>query len=122
LGRIVDVLPRTTTTGSEDRADGIYALRTGLEKRLDNAARVARPGRRDSNANAVARRREGNKDDPAIGRVTDTVPTRSEFLDFELDPLFGVRCRRRSSRLATIRSSVSTGYRLTPSTRSRRGG
>jgi hypothetical protein len=104
LGRIVDVLPRTTTTGSKDGAGGIYALRTGLEERLDNATRVVGPARRDSNANAVSRRREGNKDDPAIGRVTDTVPTRSEFLDYEFDPLFGVRCRMRSSRLATIRT------------------
>jgi len=115
------VLPRTTTTGSEDAANGIDALRTGLEERLDNATRIAGPIRRDSNANAIARRREGNKDDPAIGRTTDTVPTRSEFLDYEFDPLFGVRCRRRSSRLATIRASVSAGYRLTPCTRSRRG-
>jgi hypothetical protein len=115
------VLPRTTTTGSEDAANGIDALRTGLEERLDDATRIAGPIRRDSNANAVARRREWNKDDPAIGRTTDTVPTRSEFLDYEFDPLFGARCRRRSSRLATIRASVSAGYRLTPCTRSRRG-
>lgn len=121
LGRIVDVLPRTTTTGSEDGTNGIYALRAGLEERLDNAARVVGSTRRDSNANAVARRRKGNEDDPAIGRVTDTVPTRSEFLDFDLDALFGVRCRMRSSRLATVRMSFSTGYRLTPSTRPLRG-
>ncbi len=122
MGRIVDVLPRTTTTGPEDGAGGIYALRAGLEERLDNATRVVGPEQRNSNANAVARRRERNKDDPAVGRVADTVPTRSEFLDDEFDPLFGVRCRRRFSRLATIRTSVSTGYRLTPSTRSLRGG
>jgi len=90
LGRIADVLPRTTTAGSEDGANGIYALRAALQKLLDNAARVVGSKRRDPNANAISRRREGNEDDPAIGRVTDTVPARSEFLDFEFDPRFGV--------------------------------
>ncbi len=116
------MLPRTTSTGSEDGADGVYALRTGLEERLDNATSVVGSASRDPNANAVARRGEGNEDDPAIGRVTDTVPARSEFLDFKLDPLFGVGCRRRPSRLAMTRVPISTGYRLTPSTQSRRGG
>jgi hypothetical protein len=105
------VLPRTTTTGSKNGANGICALGAGLEELLDDAARVVGPVRSDSNANAVSRRREGNEDDPAVGRVTDAVPTRSEFLDFEIDSLFGVRGRRRSSRLATTRTSVSTGYR-----------
>ncbi len=122
MGRVIDVLPRTTSTGSEDGANGVYALRTGLEERLDNATSVVGSAGRDPNANAVARRGEGNEDDPAIGRVTDTVPARSEFLDFKLDPLFGVGGRRRPSRLAMTRVPVSTGYRLTPSTRSRRGG
>jgi hypothetical protein len=94
LGRIVDVLPRTTTTGSEYSTDGIYALRAGFDERLDDAARVVGSARRDSNANAVSRRREGDEDDTAIGRVTDAVSTRSELLDYEFDPLFGVRCRR----------------------------
>jgi hypothetical protein len=111
------VLPRTTTTGSEDGANRIYALRAGLEERLDNAARVVGSTRRDSNANAIARRRKGNEDDPAIGRVADTVSARSEFLDFELDPRFGVRYRTRLPRLATIRMFFSTGDGSTPSTR-----
>jgi hypothetical protein len=89
LGRIADVLPRTPTTRSEHSANGIYALRTRLEKRLDDTVRVVGPARRDSNANAVSRCREGNEDDPAIGSVTDAVPTRSELLDFEFDRLIG---------------------------------
>jgi hypothetical protein len=121
LGRIVDVLPRTATARSKYGADGIDALRTGLEERVDNATRVVGPPRGDSNANAVSRCREGNEDDPAIGRVADAVPARSELLDYEFDPLFGVRFRRRTSRLATIRTVFSTGDWLTPSTRSGRG-
>ncbi len=116
------MLPRTTSTGSEDGTNGVYALRTGLEERLDNAASVVGSASCDPNANAVTRRGEGNEDDPAIGRVTDTVPARGELLDCKFDPLFGVGCRRRSARLATTRVPVSTGYRLAPSTRSRRGG
>jgi hypothetical protein len=90
LDRIADVLPRTTTTGSKDGANGIYALRAGLEQLLDNAARVVGLTRRDTNANTITRRRKGNEDDPTIGRVTDTVSARCEFLDFELDPRFRV--------------------------------
>jgi hypothetical protein len=104
------VLPRTPTTGSEHGANGIYALRTRLEERLDDTVRVVGPARRDSNANAVARRRKGDEDDPAIGRVANAIATRSEFFDFEIDSLIGVRCRRRFSRLVTTRTSVSTGY------------
>ena len=111
------MLPRTTTTGSENSANGIYALRTGLEELLDNAARVVGLTRRDSNANTIARRRKGNEDDPTIRRVADTVSARSEFLDFELDPRFGVRYRTRLPRLATIRMFFSTGDGSTPSTR-----
>jgi hypothetical protein len=110
LGRIADVLPRTAATRSEDGANRIFALRAGIEELLDDAARVIGMERRNSNANAVARRRKGDEDNPTIGRVTDAIATRSEFFDFEIDSLIGVRCRRRSSRLATTRTSVSTGY------------
>jgi hypothetical protein len=97
-------------------------LRAGLEEQLDDAARVAGSAIRDPNANAIARRGKRNEDDLAVGRVTDAIPARREFLDFELDRLFGACCRRRSSRPATTLTSVSTGYRSTPSTRVRRGG
>jgi len=90
LGRIVDVLPRAAPTGPEHGANGVGPLGTGLEERLDDAARVAGSAIRDPNANAVTRRGKGNEDDPAVGRVADAVPARSEFLDFELDQLFGV--------------------------------
>ena len=103
------MLPRTATTGSKNSANGIYALRTGLEKLLDNAARVVGLMRRDSNANTISRRRKGNEDDPAIGRVADTVSASCEFLDFEIDPRFRVGYRTRFSRLATIRMFFSTG-------------
>ena len=70
----------------------LYTVQTYEEFR-DDTKRVVGPQRRDANANAVSRRREGNKDGAAIGRVADTVATRSEFLDREFDPFFAVRSR-----------------------------
>jgi hypothetical protein len=90
LGRIVDVLPRAAPTGPEHGANGVGPLGTGLEQQIDDTARVAGSAIRDPNADAVARRAKRDEDDLAVGCVTDTVPARSEFLDFELDQLFGV--------------------------------